>query len=181
MYSNDNFQSLLFFSSSQNKIKVVALKITNNINVLIKVTLSSYYNSESFSAVMSILNMRSYLSSLIFSRICFITLHPIKAQSLCPGNRCRRQRRRRQQLGTSTKQLRHPDITVFSLLIKVFFFSMISIYPTARRGTLEKTSGQQQQQRSFPQLCPGGTPGKYTIHPAGNTVPALGTSHTVSV
>lgn len=176
MYSNNNFRSLLF---PQNKIKVVALKITNNINVLIKVTLNSYYSSDSFLCSCQILNKTSYLFSLIFSRICFITLHPIKAQSLCPGNRCRR-RRRRQQLGTSTDQLGHPDITMFSLL-NINVFSMISVYPTARRGTLEKTWGQQRQQRSFPQICPGGTPGKYTIRPAGNTVPALGTSHMVSV
>lgn len=46
---------------------------------------------------------------------------------------------------------------------------MIYVYPTARRGSRERTSGQQQRQRSFPQICPGGTPDKYTIHPAGNT------------
>ncbi len=46
---------------------------------------------------------------------------------------------------------------------------MISVYPTARRGSRERTSGQQRRQRSFPQICPGGTPDKYTIHPAGNT------------
>lgn len=71
--------------------------------------------------------------SFMFSRICFITLHPIKAQSLCPGNRCRRPRGQ-QQLGTSTDQLGHPHITMFSLLIKGFFHDLCVSYSQKRHS-----------------------------------------------
>uniref|UniRef100_A0A9J8CDV2 Apoptosis inhibitor 5 n=1 Tax=Cyprinus carpio carpio TaxID=630221 RepID=A0A9J8CDV2_CYPCA len=128
--------------TEENKIKVVALKITNNINVLIK---DLFHNPPSYKSTVT------------------LSWKPVQKTEAAA-------------IGYVYRSTLDIQITMFSLLMKVF--AMISVCPTARRGSQWRTLGQQPQQRSFPQICPGGTPDKYTIRPAGNTAPALGTSLT---
>lgn len=123
------------------------------------------------------------LISAGFSRISSITLHPTKAQLLCPGNQCRRLRQQLQwgkHLISEFLQFTFMRLLVYLSVDHCIFYLRSFLSLVVRNVHLERTVVQQHLEKRF-HHCQGEMPGKYITLLVGNIVLPLGISLMVSL